>query len=129
MKLRQDQRIGRNIITAYGTGFVEINGQRHSQGLILLPDRVVPSWGPTHISLLGIDDFSQLAAECGSDGIDVVLIGTGVRQHFPSLPLLQPLITGKIGVEIMDTHAACRTFNLLRGEERYVAAALLIDTE
>ena len=58
---------------------------------------------------------------------EIVLLGTGDRQHFPHPRLLAPLTERRIGVEVMDTRAACRTFNILVAEGRRVAAALVID--
>ncbi|MCX8098880.1 MAG: Mth938-like domain-containing protein [Casimicrobiaceae bacterium] len=57
---------------------------------------------------------------------DIVLIGTGARQRFPDPSAIRPLIEAKIGFEIMDTRAACRTYNLLLAERRRVGALLLI---
>ena len=58
---------------------------------------------------------------------ELVLIGTGSRQRFPKPELLKPLITAKIGFEIMDSQAACRTYNILVGEGRQVLLALLVE--
>jgi uncharacterized protein len=59
-------------------------------------------------------------------GVDIVLIGTGERLDFPQPSVLRPLIEAGIGFEVMDTPAACRTYNILMGEERKVAAALIV---
>jgi uncharacterized protein len=58
---------------------------------------------------------------------ELVIIGTGLRQRFPRPDLLKALINAKIGFEIMDTQAACRTYNILVGEGRQAMAALLLD--
>jgi uncharacterized protein len=57
----------------------------------------------------------------------VVLLGTGARQRFPAPVLMRSLIDRGIGVEVMDTHAACRTYNILMAEGRDVAAALILE--
>ena len=68
-------------------------------------------------------DMAAIAAlEC-----PIVLLGTGLRQRFPSPALLRPLIERRIGVEVMDSHAACRTYNILMAEGRDVAAALIVE--
>jgi uncharacterized protein len=127
MKLRQDLRIGRNTVTAYGDGYVAVNGQRHVAGLILFADRIVADWGVAGFEGLSADDFSRLAEECAAAHAEILLFGTGARQRFPQPAQLRPLIEARIGVEVMDTGAACRTYNVLLGEDRHAAAALLID--
>ena len=57
---------------------------------------------------------------------EIVLIGTGTRQRFPERSILTALLTRRIGVEVMDTAAACRTFNILVAEDRRVVAALFL---
>ncbi len=123
MKLQLDAPPGRNIITGYGTDYVAINEQRHTRGLVLLPDRLVTGWATGGFDALSGDDVAvlrDLAAE-------VVLIGTGSRQRFPALDLMRPLIEARVGYEIMDFMAACRTYNVLMAEGRLVAAALIFD--
>jgi uncharacterized protein len=68
----------------------------------------------------------HLSALAGFRG-DVLVLGTGARQRFPSPQLLRPLVEAGIGIEIMDTPAACRTYNILVGEGRAVAAALIVE--
>jgi uncharacterized protein len=121
MKLHQDLRPGRNIVTAYGESYVEINGQRHEHGFIVTPERVF-DWGTNGFQALNKADFAVLAEL----GAEILLLGTGQRQRFPRLDLLRPLIDKRIGIEVMDTQAACRTYNILVGEDRVVAGALLI---
>ena len=123
MKLHQDLPVGQNIVTAIGDGYVAINGQKHVSSLLLLPQKLEPGWGMAGFDALTEADFAQIAAL----GCQVVLLGTGRRQRFPRPALLQPLIQARIGVEVMDTAAACRTYNILMAEGRSVAAALLLD--
>jgi uncharacterized protein len=123
MKLHQDLRPGRNIVTAYGESFVEINGQRHVVSLIVSPEKIVEGWAAGGFEELSEDEFARLA----DLKAEILLLGTGRRQRFPRPALLRPLIEQRIGIEVMDTAAACRTYNILVGEDRVVAAALLID--
>lgn len=124
MKLRLDSNGAQNVVTAYGDGFVELNKtSRYESGVIILADRIIENWGQGGVSGLTVDDISQLAALTP----EVVLLGTGTRQRFPSPALLRPLIEARIGYEVMDMAAACRTYNLLSSEGREVAAALLFD--
>lgn len=124
MKLHLDSSGAQNVITACGDGYVEINKTtRYDRGVIVLGDRIIADWGQGGVSGLSVEDISQLAA------LDpgIVLLGTGSRQRFPSPAKLRPLIEAQIGYEVMDLAAACRTYNLLAGEGRKVAAALLFD--
>ena len=70
---------------------------------------------------LGVADFELLAAL----DAEIVLLGTGNQLRFPRPELLQPLIKAQKGLEVMDIQAACRTYNVLIGEGRRVAAALI----
>ena len=110
-----------NAVTAYGEGFVAVNGARHSGSLIVLPERVLP-WSATGFEAMTVAHIAEIAALAP----EVVLLGTGARQRFPHPALLAPLAGARIGVEVMDTHAACRTYNILVSEGRKVAAALFV---
>ncbi len=126
MKLHQDLRADRNTITAYGDDYVDVNYRRHAASLVVLPGRVVADWAGAGFDGLAEDDFRSLAELCAAERIAILLLGTGARQRFPAPALLRPLIEIGLGVEVMDTHAACRTYNILVAEDRSVAAALLI---
>ena len=123
MKLYRDRPVGQNVVTAYGERYIDINGMRHTASLLLLPQTLDTDWGGIDFAGLTLDHFERLAnLEC-----DVLLLGTGSRQQFPDASLLQPLMAARIGFEIMDTGAACRTYNILVAEGRTVAAFLLFD--
>lgn len=123
MKLHLDNPGDRNQVTGYGAGYVAINHRRHEASLILLPERIVEPWSAGRFEALQRADFERLLPLAP----EVVLLGTGARQRFPSPALLQPLIEAGIGWEVMDLAAACRTFNILVAEGRRVAAALLLE--
>ncbi|EXI75714.1 MAG TPA: Mth938-like domain-containing protein [Candidatus Accumulibacter phosphatis] len=122
MKLQSTRAENLNTFTAYGDGYVSVNGIRHSCNLAVLPDRLLPGWTQAGFETLTVADFELLA---GLDA-DIVLLGTGRQLRFPRPELLQPLIRVQRGLEVMDLAAACRTYNLLVGEGRRVAAGLLI---
>jgi uncharacterized protein len=109
-------------IQRYDTGEIIIERRRYQQSLILLPDRVIADWSPASVADLETADFEQLVAL----GPEIVLLGTGREQHFPHPSLSQPLMKQRIGFEVMDTAAACRTYNILMTEGRRVAAALFM---
>ncbi len=123
MKLHQEKISGINLITAHGAGFVSINGQVKGQGLVVTPDSLIEPWGESGFETLDQAAFAVLA----SVGASVTIIGTGHRQRFPSPALLRPLIESGRGFEVMDTAAACRTYNILVSEGRAVAAGLIIE--
>jgi uncharacterized protein len=111
-----------NVITAYGENYVMVNAQRHESSVIVTPDRVLP-WQAKAFAQLKPEDLEPLAHL----GADIVLLGTGPRQRFPHPRLTESLGKARIGVEVMDLKAACRTYNILVAEERKVAAALLFE--
>ena len=101
-----------------------VNGARHdggdAAGLIVTPERLL-RWNVTGFDALEEADF-QVILELN---LEILLLGTGPRQRFPDPRLTRALSAKRIGVEAMDLHAACRTYNILMAEERRVAAALL----
>lgn len=121
MKLQRTQTAGQNTFTGYGEDYVSVNGERHGDNLIVLPDRLIPGWTQANFDTLGLGDFEQLAAL----DTEIILLGTGKQLRFPRPQLLRPLIQAQKGLEVMDIHAACRTYNILLSEGRHVAAALI----
>jgi uncharacterized protein len=107
----------------YGTGFVLVNGERHQQSVIVTADQVHTDWGATTFAALTSTHFERLAAL----GSEIVLLGTGAQFRFPSAAFIQIVRQAGVGFEVMDTHAACRTYNILLAEDRKVAAAVLIE--
>jgi uncharacterized protein len=121
VKLHLEGPSALNAVTGYGSGYVMINGERHDGNLVVLPERIVP-WSASGFEALAESDFEMLAAL----GTEVVLLGTGAALRFPAPRLTRALALARIGLEVMDTQAACRTYNILMAEERRVAAALLL---
>lgn len=122
MKLKLAQAQGQNTFTAYGEGYVSVNAVRHLGNLVVLPDRLIADWTQASFETLSTSDFELLAAL----DAEIILLGTGAQLRFPRAELLQPLIKAQIGLEVMDSQAACRTYNVLAGEGRKVAAALIL---
>ncbi len=120
LKLHADTPTALNTVTAYGPGFIEINKVRHTAGVLLTPERVEP-WPLASFEALAEADFERLRAL----NPEVALLGTGSRQRFPHPRLSRALSEARIGLEVMSTPAACRTYNILMAEGRKVAAALL----
>jgi len=122
VKLHASGPGGANTVTAYGAGYVSVNGQRHESSLVVLRDQILP-WAPRRFDELNAESFAVLEKL----DVDILLLGTGERQRFPRPELTAGLRNARIGVEVMDLQAACRTYNILVAEERKVAAALLIE--
>jgi uncharacterized protein len=120
LKLHADTPTALNTVTAYGPGFIEINKVRHTSAVLLTPERVEP-WAIASFEALAESDFQRLLAL----GAEVALLGTGSRQRFPHPRLSRDLAAARVGLEVMTTAAACRTYNILMAEGRKVAAALL----
>jgi uncharacterized protein len=121
MKLHLSRLSGLNQITGHGPGHIMVNGIRHETSLIVLPDEVVAAWADCFENL-AVTHFDALAMRAP----EIVLLGSGPRIRFPSPGLYAGLVKARIGVEVMDTAAACRTYNILAAEGRRVAAALLL---
>ncbi len=122
MKLHLAHFSGQNAFTGYGEGSVLVNQQRWERSVIVLPDRLITDWAPRSVAELTEADFALLA----SLGAEIVLLGTGPTLRFPAPVLSQVLTRQGIGLEVMDSFAAARTYNILLAEGRRVAAALLL---
>lgn len=122
MKLHLSSNTGQNVFTGYGAGYVLVNHARYQHNLIVTPDQIVENWNPGSFEQLTPEHFNFLL----SLRPEMVLFGTGTTLRFPSPKLTRALIESRIGIEVMDTSAACRTYNILMAEGRRVTAALLI---
>ncbi|MTW11519.1 hypothetical protein GM658_13015 [Pseudoduganella eburnea] len=123
MKLHSSTTGQYQTVSGYFDGGVEINGQPFAHSLLVLPESAPRAWPVAKFEELTVEHFEQLLAESP----DVVILGTGERQRFVHPRLTAPLIGKQIGVECMDTNAACRTYNILMGEGRKALLALIIE--
>ncbi|MBL0920369.1 MAG: Mth938-like domain-containing protein [Hydrogenophaga sp.] len=114
-------------VTALGEGWVAVNGERHTTSLVLSASRGLRAWPCHRFEQLEATHFSELLDEPGTPP-ELVIFGSGTRLRFVAPVLLRALMERRIGVETMDTAAACRTYNILAGEGRRVTAALLLET-
>jgi uncharacterized protein len=122
LKLHLATSHNQNTFTGYGEGYVMVNAVRYERSLVVLPDRPVEAWAVAGVNALQEEDLGFLARL----GVEIVLLGTGTSLRFLHPRLLQSLARARVGVEVMDTHAACRTYNILVAEGRKVAAALIL---
>lgn len=125
MKLHSTQTQHYQTVTAYDDAGVEINAIRFSYSLIVLPETPPVAWPPSSFDALAAQHFEQIHATSP----DVVILGTGARQRFVHPRLISGLTERRIGVECMDNQAACRTYNILMGEGRRVALALIFEED
>ncbi|MDS4019843.1 MAG: Mth938-like domain-containing protein [Candidatus Competibacter sp.] len=122
MRFSLDIDTGRHFIKGYGPGWINVNEREIHRSVIVTPDRLVTDWPPQTFADLEEMHFEAIARL----EPEIVLLGTGSRQRFPRSRLIQSLLAHGTGVEVMDTAAACRTYNIIMLEERRVAAALLM---
>ena len=122
MKLQIEKPAGTNLVRSYGQGQLRIGERLHSTSLIVTATTIIAPWRPMTASELTAADLEPLLGLAP----EVVLLGTGARQQFPDAQVLRILHAQRIGVEVMATAAACRTYNVLVTEGRSVAAALIV---
>ena len=111
-----------NAILACSEREVRLAARTVAGSVILTRDAVLPDWRPPDVDRLSIADFDALLALSP----EVVLLGTGSRQRIPPPSLYAEFAARGIGLEVMDNRAACRTYNVLLGEARDVAVALML---
>ena len=110
-------------ISSYGKGWVQVGDERLTRSVVMASDGRRFEWQCARFEDLTAGHFEQLAQL----RTELVIFGTGERLRFPSAALTRSLIECQIGLESMDTQAACRTYNILAGEGRHVAVALLME--
>ena len=111
-----------NVFTGYGDGYVEINKIRYETNVIVTPEQIATDWAPEGFGALTRENFKDLLKLTP----EIVLLATGRTIRFPHPRLTADLPAVRVGIEIMDSPAACRTFNVLAAEGRRVVAALLL---
>jgi uncharacterized protein len=122
MKLQPD-RSDVQTISGYGPGWVGIDGEKITHSVIISSAGERIEWSSRTFEDLDAQHFEQLAKL----DVEVVIFGSGSRIRFPRAAWLTPLMARRIGLETMDTAAACRTYNILAQEGRSVAVALLLE--
>ncbi len=124
MKLHLNIERNLPLFTGYGEDHVLINGTRHSESLFLSGTEIhIAPWAGLRFEALTEAHFRWIAGH----SVDIVLFGSGHRLRFPHPSLTRALGESGIGLEVMDIGAMCRTYNILVGEGRNVAAAVLIE--
>ena len=109
-----------NVIRAWEAGALRVGDEWLEGHVILTAERIIRDWCVTVPENLQLSDLEPAIALSP----EIIIVGTGAQLTFPELGLMAALAEKRIGLEIMDTPAACRTYNVLVHEERRVAAAL-----
>ena len=124
MKLHLNTDASQMLFTGYGEDHVLINGQRHEASLLLTARGIeIAPWAGLGFDALTAAHFEWAARR----ELDILLLGTGTRLRFPHPSLTRALVEARIGLEVMDVGALCRTYNILISEGRNVGAAVLIE--
>ena len=123
MKLTEDYADGVNVIQGYEHNGININGRLYSRSLVVSNRQLEDNWLVTDITQLVSTDLEPLLAP----EPEVIIIGTGKRIIFPSPAIYANVIRQGIGIEFMDTPAACRTYNILVSENRKVSAGIILN--
>lgn len=126
MKLHLNTQENLNLITAYSEAYIEINKQRFGHSLIVIPELCLQDWDVKSCTEIGLSQVAKLIELHRSHKIEVLLLGTGEKQHFLMGPPYFALAEKGIAIECMSTAAACRTYNILMSEGRQVIAALIV---
>jgi len=112
-----------NMFTGHGADYIRLGVVEYRDNVLVTPERIVTGWTAGGFDTLSEADFAALVELKP----EVVLLGTGASLRFPHPRLTRALTDAGIGVEVMDTPAACRTFNILAAEGRRVVAAVILD--
>lgn len=123
MKFAEDHNSSNYKISAYDEQSISINGLPHMQSLVISPMELLSTWEPATYEELSEPHLDAIYAMKP----EIIILGTGLKQRFPPPEILRRLAKEQIGYEIMDTQAACRTFNILMAEDRTVVAGMFFD--
>ncbi len=144
MELKREQPTALNTVTRYGDHFIEVNEVQYTHAIAFRPEGAVRQWDVKNLGDITTDQLIQAAnmQKIAGNAIDflddepsaprfenapeILLVGTGERQHFLPAAVTAPLLAARIGIEAMDSKAAARTYNVLMAEGRNVAVALML---
>lgn len=122
MQFTEDNSPSENFITRYAQGLIEINHQKFEQSLLVFPDQATEIWACEEIGAVNQSNLSVVVEYQP----ELLIIGSGAKFAFPDFAVQAWLQANGIGCEVMDSAAACRTYNVLVTERRKVVAALLL---
>lgn len=122
MKFQPD-RSNTQTISGYGPGWISVDADKIEHSVLIGSNGLREAWPCSRFEDLTAEHFVQLA----TIDAELVILGSGLRNRFPPPAWLAPLMARRLGLETMDTAAACRTYNILAGEGRNVVAALILE--
>lgn len=122
MKLTDERTAGAFIVRSYAPGEVRVGETLLRRSCLVSATQLVEDWRPQSIDELRLEDLDAVLAM----EPEIVVLGAGSRQRFPPTEWMAALLTRGIGCEVMETGAACRTYNVLVSEDRKVVAALML---
>lgn len=115
---------GRQVIDGYGDGGFRVSGVRVEGSVIVYPDRL-SNWAPAALAEVTTNALEEVTRAGRAGQVELLLLGTGASMAQINRGLRQELRAAGVVIEVMDTGAACRTYNVLLAEGRKVAAALI----
>ena len=122
MRLTDDRIGGAFLVRSYAPGEVRVGDAVLHRSCLISAERLIEDWRPQTLDELSEADLAAVFALQP----EIVVLGTGMRQRFPDTQLLAAILARGIGCEVMDTGAACRTYNVLVSESRRAVAALFL---
>jgi len=122
MQFTQHTPGGLNLIRRYGSDFVAVGDEEFRASCVIGANTLIRDWPPRDVASLKPEHLAPLFELQP----EVVVLSTGAQQRFPSAALRAEFATRRIGIEVMEVGAACRTYNVLVSEERKVLAAVLL---
>ncbi len=122
MKFSEDYAIGTNVIRSFDDTSIDVNNKSYTRSLIVGNNLLIDDWKISHIDDITHENWHELIQHKP----EVILIGTGKSLIFPHPASYAPAIEQGIGVEFMDSVAACRTYNVLVSEDRVVIAGIIL---
>ena len=123
MQLNLDSKRSKTTVIAYSEQGIQIGDRWYKSSVLLTADHIFDSWQPHSIAILQLNDLELIFPYKP----EVLILGTGKNIQFPPQSLYAELASLGIGLEVMNTEAACRTYNLLASDDRAVVAALCLD--
>jgi uncharacterized protein len=123
MKLTDERSAGANTIRSYSPGQIKVGETGVTRSCLISASRLIADWRPQSVSDLTLEDLEPIFGLAP----EIVVLGAGAKQRFPPMEWMAALLSRGVGCEVMDTGAACRTYNVLISEGREVVAALFVD--
>lgn len=111
------------VVQSVSSAAIRVSGETYTQTIALTPEQLITDWRAKAVADLSIDDFETLLR----DNPELIIVGTGMANRFAPRELVFAFARRGVGLEVMDTAAAARTFNVLAGEGRRIAAILSLD--